>query len=66
MLAFRIEEAHKPFVDVPSDDELSPEAVRVLAHGFSQDEVKQIIGFAAFRVMNTLFSASALVALTDE
>jgi alkylhydroperoxidase family enzyme len=36
------------------------------AHGFTQDEVKQIIGFAAFWVMNTMFSASALVALADE
>jgi alkylhydroperoxidase family enzyme len=36
------------------------------AHGFTEDEVKQIIGFAAFWVMNTMFSASALVALADE
>jgi alkylhydroperoxidase family enzyme len=36
------------------------------ANGFTEDEVKQIIGFAAFWVMNTMFSASALVALADE
>jgi alkylhydroperoxidase/carboxymuconolactone decarboxylase family protein YurZ len=35
-------------------------------HGYTEDEVKQIIGFAAFWVMNTMFSASALVALADE
>ena len=39
---------------------------RVVAHGFAEDEVKQIIGFAAFWVMNTIFSASALTALSDE
>jgi alkylhydroperoxidase/carboxymuconolactone decarboxylase family protein YurZ len=39
---------------------------RMAAHGFTEDEVKQIIGFAAFWVMNTMFSASALVALADE
>ncbi len=37
-----------------------------VAHGFTEDEVKQIIGFATFWVMNTMFSASALVALADE
>jgi alkylhydroperoxidase family enzyme len=39
---------------------------QMAAHGFTEDEVKQIIGFATFWVMNTMFSASALVALADE
>ena len=39
---------------------------QMATHGFTEDEIKQIIGFAAFWVMNTMFSASALTALSDE
>jgi alkylhydroperoxidase family enzyme len=36
------------------------------AHGFSREEIQEIIGFAAYWTMTMVFSQAALAALTDD
>lgn len=49
----------------PAD--LTPKDFREMAeHGFSREEVQDIIGFVAFWVMNTIFSTAAYIALAEE
>ncbi len=47
--------------------DLQPKDFREMAaHGFSRDEVQEIIGFAAYWVMSIVFSQSATAALAEE
>ncbi len=47
--------------------DLQPKDFREMAaHGFSRDEVQEIIGFVAYWVMNMIFSQAALAALADD
>jgi alkylhydroperoxidase family enzyme len=47
--------------------ELQPKDLRELeAHGFSREDVQEMIGFAAFAVFHTIFTTMANTALNDE
>ena len=47
--------------------DLRPKDFREMAeHGFSRDEIQEIIGFAAYWTMNIVFSQSATAALAEE
>ncbi|MBI3456093.1 MAG: hypothetical protein HY002_09945 [Candidatus Rokubacteria bacterium] len=47
--------------------DLTPKDFKEMAaHGFSTDEIQEIIGFAAYWTMNMVFSQATLAALTEE
>lgn len=50
-----------------SSADLQPKDFREMAeHGFSREDIQEIIGFVAFWIMNIVISQSAVAALTEE